>query len=61
MGYFERRSRVRKLDLSFNNLTQIPDNGFLGVDGLHTLNLNSNLFKTIPKQLNGTFSFKLYR
>ena len=43
MGYFERESRVRKLDLSYNNLTEIPENGFYGINGLNALKLDHNL------------------
>jgi len=53
MGYFEKNSRVRKLDLSHNNLTKIEPHGFFGIDGLHSLNMNNNLFTEVPAEVNG--------
>jgi hypothetical protein len=52
-GYFEKETRVRKINLSFNNLTSIAKNGFVGIEGIYTMILNDNLFESIPAEVSG--------
>ena len=42
LGYFRENSRVRKLNLNNNQISHLPDYGFVGLEGLVTLEIRNN-------------------
>ena len=55
LGYFRESSRVRKLNLNNNMIEKLPDYGFVGLEGLVTLEIRNNSLTEFSPAFNRKF------
>ena len=58
LGYFRESSRVRKLNLNNNMIEKLPDYGFVGLEGLVTLEIRNNSLTEFSPAFNRKYNFK---